>query len=306
MMIDHLDNLLRHLLLEQVDGLSSEDQIRFQPPDELWRNYVKGLNVNGQPANALNVYLTDLRENRKLRSNARIRSMEDHTVREQMAHARIDCHYLISAWSPATITVSVEPAIDEHALLYQTTAALLRNTPLNPSHAYPSGSAALSNWPEPFRETDLPTTVAPAEGFSKLAEFWNGMGAGARWKPVLYLIVTLPVALLEFTVPWVTTRITEYRKGQVNPMTEVRIQIGGRVLDTTGSKPAPVSAAWVQLQRPSGEALQNIETDGQGHFTFSGLEQGSYVLRVRAPGFTEKLVPIGVPSSTGDYDISLN
>lgn len=33
-MIRHLDNLLRHLFMMQIDGLIDETQVRFQPPDE--------------------------------------------------------------------------------------------------------------------------------------------------------------------------------------------------------------------------------------------------------------------------------
>ena len=66
-MIDHLDNLLRQLFISEIDEITSEAQVRFQPPDEEWRTFVANLTVAGRPANALNVYLVDLRENRKLR-----------------------------------------------------------------------------------------------------------------------------------------------------------------------------------------------------------------------------------------------
>jgi hypothetical protein len=65
-MIQHLDNLLRHRFLAQIDEITSEDQVGFQPPDEDWRGHVANLQRNG-----LNVYLVDLRENRQLRSNER-------------------------------------------------------------------------------------------------------------------------------------------------------------------------------------------------------------------------------------------
>ena len=68
-MIDQLDILLRKLITSTVAGFASDDQVRFQPPDDDWRTYVKTLSIAGQPANALNFYLVDLRENRKLRSN---------------------------------------------------------------------------------------------------------------------------------------------------------------------------------------------------------------------------------------------
>src|SRR3990172_12953707 len=75
--IQHLDTVLRRLLMTEISQLQSESQVRFQPPDDQWRQVVSNLNVNGQPANAVNVYLVDLRENRKLRSNARVRGVDD-------------------------------------------------------------------------------------------------------------------------------------------------------------------------------------------------------------------------------------
>jgi hypothetical protein len=72
--------------------------------------------------------------------------------------------------------------------------------------------------------------ILPPDGFHKLAEFWSGMGQGARWKPAIYLIVTVPVALiLEVAGPMVTTRITDYRMTGHPETAEVWIQIGGHV-----------------------------------------------------------------------------
>lgn len=219
---------MRQLLIDQIAELTDESQIQFQPPDATWRTFVSTLTVGGNPANALNIYLFDLRENRKLRSNERIRSVQNGIVSEEPAPARLDCHYFISAWSPAQVSPLVEPTLDEHALLYQTTAVLTRNGPFNPSRVYPNGSLPLNAWPPPFRDVDFPVALVPVDGFNKLAEFWSGMGDGARWKPGIYLIVTLPVALvLEVAGPMVTTRITEYRITGRPESAEVWIQIGG-------------------------------------------------------------------------------
>jgi hypothetical protein len=235
-MIDLLDNLMRQLLLDQIAELTDESQIQFQPPDATWRTYVTNLTVGGNPVNALNIYLFDLRENRKLRSNERIRTIENGIVNEEPAPARLDCHYLISAWSPAQVSPLVEPTLDEHALLYQTAAVLTRAGSFNPSQVYPNGSLALNAWPPPFRDVDFPVTVLPVDGFNKLAEFWSGMGDGARWKPGVYLIATLSIALLlEVAGPMVTTRITEYRITDRPESAEVWIQIGGHTLSPARS-----------------------------------------------------------------------
>jgi hypothetical protein len=76
-MIDHLNNTLRHLFMAQISQITDEAQVRFQPPDEDWRNHIASLQRN-----ALNIYLFDLRENRKLRSNARERQAQNGLITE--------------------------------------------------------------------------------------------------------------------------------------------------------------------------------------------------------------------------------
>ena len=50
--------------MSHIDGLTDGTPVRFQPPDEDWRNHIDDLT-----GNALNLYLADLRETRKLGSN---------------------------------------------------------------------------------------------------------------------------------------------------------------------------------------------------------------------------------------------
>jgi hypothetical protein len=301
--IDHLDNLLRHLFLTQISELSTEAQVRFQPPDDEWRSEV----VNLQDP-ALNVYLTDLRENRRWRSNERVRmDMANGQVVQQPAPARVDCHYLISAWSPAQ--PNLEPTVDEHALLYRATAVLMNHAPLNPARIYGPSSPVLPTVPGVIRDVDLPTQILPVEGFAKLPEFWGTMGANHRWKPAVYLIVTLPVVLLsQISGPMVTTMITEYRQAGRPETAEIRIQIGGHVLDDSVDPPAPVAGAWVRLETPAGELLQTTTTDELGRFTFMRLQSGAYQLNWRAAGYALPAGPrpITVPSPSGEYDLSLS
>jgi hypothetical protein len=297
-MINYLDNLLRHLFIKQVMGITDDTQVRFQPPDNEWRTYVANLQRL-----ALNVYLVELRENRRLRTNERTRAIQNGYVMETPAPQRTDCHYLISAWSPATDTQAVEPTLDEHALLYNVTAVLMDHLSLVPRQVYapdplPPGFPAL------IADAELPNTVLPVEGFPKYAEFWGTMGtAGSEhpWNPAVYLIVTLPVALQqEIAGPMVTTRITEYRQTDLPATAEVWIQIGGSVLDPSG---APVPAAWVQLETTTNNPLQTMETDDLGHFTFGGLRAGIYRLRTSAVGLGERTRDVAVPSPTGEYDL---
>jgi hypothetical protein len=307
-MIQLLDNMLRQILIDQIAELTDEAQVRFQPPDQDWRTYVSNLVVAGNPANAVNIYLADLRENRKLRSNERIRTIENGIVNEEPSPVRIDLHYLISSWSPAAVSPAIEPSLDEHALLYQVIAAVTQSESLNPTRVYPAGSAALNAWPEAFRNVELPTTVAPVDGFNKLAEFWSGMGQGSLWRPALYLIVTVPVALaIQVAGPMVTTSITEYRITGHPETGEVWIDIGGHVRDSThplpDGSPAAVEGAWAELLTLANERLQLVRTNALGRFRFNDLHRGQYQIHVSAAGLGVLNRNVDVPSLTGEYDL---
>lgn len=193
-LLSSLEYLLLDLFRSSISGLS-ETQISFQPPDEDWGSSGAGTDKR------LNIYLVDLRENRKFRSNQRDRTINNGVVSEEPVPARLDCHYLISAWSP--IQNKSEATLAEHDLLYQVTGLLMQSVSLNPTRIYLSRPALdadwqthFATWPEPFQNIDLPLTIAPVDGYLKLSEFWHSMGQKSRFKPVLYLIVTLPMALM--------------------------------------------------------------------------------------------------------------
>lgn len=308
-MLDHIHNLLRQVLVDGVDLLSDESQVRFQPPDEQWRTYVSTLTVGGQPASALNVYLVDLRENRRLRSNERVRATAieaDGIVRETAAPRRVDCHYIVSAWSPATQSPAVEPTIDEHVLLYQAIAALDAAEPLIAREVY-APNPLPAGFPVEIADLRLPTTLLPVEGFAKLAEFWGTMGEGHRLKPAIYLIVTVPVLYTAESMGGiVTTRIANFRVRDA-ATGEDRIEIGGTVRDggapLPDGEPAPVAAAWIILER-GGQRVQLTRTDTLGRFRFAAIVAGDYRLRASTEALAEILRDVRVPSPSGEYDLT--
>jgi hypothetical protein len=301
-MIDQLDILLRKLITSSVVGLASDDQVRFQPPDEDWRTYVKTLSIAGQPANALNVYLVDLRENRKLRSNERIRTTLNGDMSETTAPRRVDCHYLISAWSPADVTPAIEPTLDEHAVLYLVASVFSQHDPLIPPDIY-APAPVPATFPPALVEAQLPITLVPPEGFIKLAEFWGTMGEKHRWKPVLYLIVTIPIVPPATPVgPIITTAMTDMRITDAPSSSEIQIQIGGNVYDNQ-VPPQPALNAWVELLDMSGHRLQLASVDAEGRFTFVRVVPGAYQLRASRAGLGTITRNVTVPSPTGEYDL---
>ena len=322
-MIDHTGAMIQHLLMRDVRRLRTpdinpnnpphavtSDQIGFRPPDDKWKAYVSGLTVSNLPASALNIYLVDLNENRSLRSNERIRQFHNGMVEQQQAPMRLDCHYLLSAWSPAIVNQANDATVDDefqrlHALLYETGSVLLRNTPLKPSAVY-APNPVPNTFPQNLHDHSFPVSILPVGRFGKLSEFWNTMGAQHRWFPAIYFILTVPV-IQDTSVagPMVTTRIIEMGL-RTSAVKEHYIEIGGFVFDNVGN---PVGGAWVQIETLLGVVINQTatseENSGFGGFTFARLQADDYVLRVRIPGHNETTKQITVPSQTDDYSVTV-
>ena len=299
-MIDHLDTLLFRLFRWRISELTTDLQVRFQPPDQSWLTM-----VSNSTGNCLNVYLVDLRENRRLRTNERPRSHSGSDVYELPPPRRVDCHYLISAWSPAPPTSGLDTTPDEHALLAETALVLGRDDVLDPAPicaaTRPPNLFAIAV-PPPLAGELLPVTVLPVEGFSKYAEFWGTMGSSNRWKPCVYAVITIP--LKESPVragPIVTTMITETLPWDVPAAAATRYHIGGQVLAAA----QPVAHAWVELLDAAAAARVKLaRADSLGRFIFADVVGGDYQLRASAhPQGVTALHPITVPEPSGTYDV---
>jgi hypothetical protein len=303
-MIDHLDTLLHRLFRNSIAELTADAQVRFQPPDEDWRSLVPGITDGaGNPGNSLNVYLVDLRENRKLRTNERERMVQGTDIFEVPPARRVDCHYLISAWSPVTVSIAIDPTVDEHALLAEAARVLGAHDELDPVAIY-----ALSNPPQlpppAIAEERFPLTLLPVEGFPKYAEFWGTMGDKNRWKPCIYSVIT--VALKEQPLragPMVTTTFTRTLVRD-NPATEnTRFHIGGTVYDSA-LPPQAVPLAWVELLTTANLRVTFTRADAQGRFVFADIAAGAWQLRASATSHgVSPARAITVPEPTGNYDI---
>ena len=287
-MLPEVDDELRTLLRAKMTTLGAgtpagvtSGQVSFHPPDGEWASDVKGL----APKKAVNVYLAEVRENRALRSNERLERHLSGAVFRDPAPMQADCHYLISAWSGATDRRA--RTLEEHRILAEVLQVLVS-----------VGGLTVNG-------IELPTMVAPHEGFPKLAEFWGTMGEHHRWRPVVQLVVTIPVqATTELAGTEVTTRLTDYGDTSNAAAGELLVQIAGVITDRSLTPPILVPRAWVRLETPTGAPLATTTSDARGRFTFLELSPGSYHLRVRAEGRDEPPVtPITVPSASGRYDL---
>ncbi len=300
-MLRPLGELMRDVLLSDIAVLAGPDQVSFQAPDGTFRG-----DVPNHPPAMLDVYLVDLRENRRLRSNERTRSQLNGTIQLDVAPDRIDCHYLITAWTATQPAAGLDPALEEHALLYEVADAFSERSPFNPTRVYPAGDPRLGNWPVGFQDTDLPTSLLPPEGFSKLSEFWTTMGSDMRWKPIIYVVITLPlVRVSEVAGPPVTTMMTDYRLTGVASSTAIWTEIGGEILHTMApGVTAPVMDAWVRIESLAGVPLQQTRSDAEGRFRFGAVRPGTYRVVARAVGFTpDQQRVVTIPSETGEYNL---
>ena len=285
-MIDFLDRTLKALLESRLAAT-----VGFDAPDANWRSHVSSMGGNW-----LNVYLVDLRENRRLRSNDLISEMTAGVLQERLAPVRLDCHYLVSAWTPAGINPSplIEATIDEQIVLYDAAKVLFDNSPLDINALYPPPPPP----PPELIEQPLPAVVAPPEGFAKLADFWMRMDW--IWKPVIELIVTVPVvAVARPAGPPVTTLLAHSLQSRRPFSLEELITIGGVVRG--GAPASPVAAAWVRIVELGVQAT----TNAAGQFIFAPVNPGQYHLEAAAAGHPLVSRAIDVPSLSGEYDLVL-
>jgi hypothetical protein len=294
-MIDFLDRMLAQVIHNQVDNKLF---IGFQPPDDDWRTQAIPAN-----ANAVNIFLLELRENRRLRVNDRFRTVANGDISESVAPRRVDCHYLITTWSPVKATQQLDPTLDEHALLYAIASAFADADPLLALDIF-AGVGVPPGFPPILLDDQVPVTLLPVEGFHKYAELWGTMGRHHQpWKPGIYLITTLPVSTaVHHSGPMVTTAMADLRGGWSSG--ETFNDFGGTVFDSQ-SPPQPVPRAWVELLTPSNARLQLVNADANGRFVFTGVPPSTYRLRVTGTSSGPVTRDIAVPSPTGEYDLSL-
>ena len=284
-MISDFDRIFENLLRQELSDI--EFDISFAMP-------TKDFAPISDNKNTLNCYLYSISENRELRRVApRLQTSAEGTVFSTPSLFRVTLSYCITAWSPAQAIPSISPELDEHQLLTQVLAALLR---------YPEipGDSDLLQGELADLAIPIPTSVAmPPMDKKGLSDFWNAIGGHLR--PSLTYEATIPLDYARGPVevgPVVTTRFTQYAPSPNGQPADELIQIGGLVTDNEAS-PQPIPNAWVLLNETG---LTQI-TDREGRFSFSQLHQGTYHLQVRAVGFDDGHRPIEVPGN--EYNVRL-
>lgn len=165
-MLNLLDDALRSFLLERVPLSSREVDIVFEAPDGDW--------AAGVARPTINLYLWEVRPNDDQAEFGFVEVTDDTgRVRRKAPLPRIDCRYLVTAW-----TSDVK---DEHALLGRVLVAVLDHEVLDADHL--SGGLA--------QIRPLPTLSLRPAGATSGSDFWSALGG--QLKPALDLVVTITV-----------------------------------------------------------------------------------------------------------------
>jgi len=293
-MLNLLDETIKAILNTNWSSSVSLPGFYFTIPDDDWQT-----TVMSDVTLRLNIYLYEMRENRDFRrSQWDVITMPDNTAQLSQPPVYLDCHYLISAWSPTEDTESTSPIEDEHKLLSEAMRILFGNPDVNPTALGITGGGVV------FEQAHIYLTVSPPEPPRVLNDFWTTMKL--PWRPAIQLIATAPLDLLQNVSlgPLVTTMIQRFVSLNATGTMDERITIGGWVLNNADS--SPIVGATVQRT----DTGATVTTDSQGRYTVSGLQAGAYPFIVSAAGHTAisrtLTVPDPSPTPPPDYIFKLS
>jgi uncharacterized protein DUF4255 len=239
----------------------------------------------------VNLFLYETRENRDLRDPVPIVETRNGLSIRRRPPLRVDCSYMVTAWSKKT---GVDKVAAEHRLLSLAFNWLSR-FPTIPERYMRVPNANPVQYVLPGQVFPPPTMVAQLDAAKNVGEFWSALGIPPR--PYFNLVVTIAMDLAQEVEGAIVTTIATHYHAADPAAEEERIIIGGTV--RFGGK--PVADAWVRLE-PAG--LTEI-TDHGGRFVFASVARGTgMTLKARATGRTDVTRPnVDVPSLTGEYDL---
>jgi hypothetical protein len=279
-MFQDLDLTLRKLLDDTtVPPSMAGIDVSFKTPDKAF--------VFNQAT--VDLFLYGVHENRVLRDPVPIVEPVAGVFVRRTPPLRVDCDYLVTAWSKKQDAAGVE---EEHLILAKALTKLSRFPLIPPIYLQNS----LVGQPFPVQ-----MWTGQSDDSKSLGEFWSALGMPPRSS--FHLMVTISMDL-QVSVPEGPPVVTKelVLDGDLDPATpgEPVFGIGGVVRDALTT--AVITGATVTL-----DGARSTTTDAEGRFRFSGLGAGSHALTAAAPGFTSDSRPITVPAAAiNDYDIDLS
>ena len=307
-MIDHLDTLLHRLFRNSIAELTSDAQVRFQPPDEDWR--ASGADDHrrrrqSRPIRSTSTSPTCARTASCAATSASARwSVSD--VFETPPPRRVDCHYLISAWSPVAVSIGDRSDARRACAARRSGARAGRARRARPGRDLCARRTRPEPPPAAIADERFPITLLPVDGFPKIAEFWGTMGEKNRWKPFLYAVVT--VALREAPRARRADRDDDHHAHAAAR----RARVGEHALPHRrhGARRRHVHRSRWRWRGSSCSTAGNerrafTRADALGRFVFADVAAGAWRLQASAaPLGVERARAISsVPEPTGSYDV---
>lgn len=283
-MIADVDEVLRRLLIREIEIKGNEVEVQFDQPKREWSSRLS------KPT--LNLFLFDLRENLLLRGSEQYSTVNhpDGTSEVRRNAVRMDLRYLMTAW--------VKEAEDEHLLLSSALLGLLRH-PFIPQDLLTDRLKTQPS-PMPLEVATFPPEIGPVDKFT---EIWGVLDNEIR--PGVLVTVTLsidPYHPLVFS----QVRTRELRFVQDSAITpegpsanqspsKTYWALGG-VIKSKKYDPSTLSVVLVEKQLP-------IELKEGGRFALSGLSEGEYHVDILFNKKTIKRQKIRVPGD--EYEIQV-
>jgi len=247
-MLNELDLSLRALLIEDLPRVVERIEpdgfdISFDVPNRDFRSRLT------KPT--LSLYLYNIQENPDMRGQPWERSRSNGSVTVRRLPVRLDCTYMITAWSN-----EVE---DEHRLLTGAARVLFRH-PVLPNSVL-QGSLVDG--------IEITTEVAQPENFKDIVDIWSVLDNDLH--PSVRVKVTLPLELdVDYTSPPVRSMGVNMDSPTWSPPPQRPMRVSGR-LERGGQ---PVAGAVIRVDYSSSTTN----------------ERGEYVLRRITPGVKDVYV----------------
>jgi hypothetical protein len=251
-MLNDLDETLKALLIQDLPRVMERIEpdgfdVRFDVPNRDFRSRLT------RPT--LCLYLYNIQENRELRGRSWTVSRRDGSVATRRPPVRLDCSYMVTAWSN-----EVE---DEHRLLTGAARVLFRN-PILPEEILQGGLVD---------GIDITTEVAQPEAFKDVVDIWSVLDNDLH--PSVRVTVTIPLEVdVEYESPPVHSSGTPlagpgWRPPRTSPSrVEARVERDGK----------PVPDVLVRVDYSSGKSNE------KGEFFLDKLKPGRQLVYVQVDG----------------------
>ena len=282
-MIPDVDEVLKKLLIHEIEIKGNEVDIKFDQPKREWSSRLSKPTIN--------LFLFDIRENLRLRGAEQYRTINrpDGVSEIKRNPVRMDLRYLMSAW--------VKDPEDEHLLLASAINGLLRN-PFLPEKFLTKN---LKNQPAPM-PLEVATFPPEAGPIDKFSEIWGVLDNEMR--PGILLTVTVsfdPYKPMEYKQ--VKTREISFFQDNADTKPDLETRNVSKKYRTVAGtiksekySPSSLSLILVETQKP-------VEISDEGKYALQKIADGEYHLDILFNQKVLKRHKLVVPAN--NYDIQI-